>query len=153
LLDATWNQGGMSFVEQFAAPLPGYVMSELLGLPEADVPRFTAWVGCVSRSVGFAFRRGEVPEMEAAARDLNRYVENLLHRARAAPDDDFLSVSVTQNSQEEALSPLEAVIQIVTAILGGSDTTRQALAIQVALLLQHREQWDAVCRNPGLVPD
>jgi cytochrome P450 len=46
----------------------------------------------------------------------------------------------------------ETVIQIVTLILGGSDTTRAALVIQTSLLLQHREQWNSVCRDFALVP-
>jgi hypothetical protein len=37
-------------------------------------------------------------------------------------------------------------------ILAGSDTTRGALAVQVSLLLQHAEQWDAVRANPALIP-
>jgi cytochrome P450 len=44
------------------------------------------------------------------------------------------------------------VIQIVTLILAGSDTTRAAMAIQTSLLLQHREQWEAVCRDGALAP-
>jgi cytochrome P450 len=39
------------------------------------------------------------------------------------------------------------VAQVVTVIIGGSDTTRAAMAMQVALLLQHREQWEAVCND------
>ncbi len=50
------------------------------------------------------------------------------------------------------LSPLEIVMQIVQLIVGGTDTTRIAIVMQVALLLQHREQWDAVCRDPSLIP-
>ena len=49
-------------------------------------------------------------------------------------------------------SDVEMVMQIVTLILAGSDTTRGAGAIQTSLLLQHRDQWDAVCRDPALIP-
>ena len=42
--------------------------------------------------------------------------------------------------------------QVVTIIIAGSDTTRGAIAVQVALLLQHREQWDAICADPALIP-
>jgi cytochrome P450 family 103 len=40
----------------------------------------------------------------------------------------------------------------VQLIIGGTDTTRVAIVAQLALLLQHREQWDAVCRDPALIP-
>lgn len=42
---------------------------------------------------------------------------------------------------------------MTSLIIGGTDTTRVAMASQVALLLQHREQWDAVRADPSLVRD
>jgi hypothetical protein len=50
------------------------------------------------------------------------------------------------------MSPAEVIFQIVQLIVGGTDTTRVAITAEVALLLQHREQWEAVCRDPGLIP-
>src|SRR5258706_10240708 len=50
------------------------------------------------------------------------------------------------------MSPLEILIQFLFVIVAGSDTTRGALAVQTAQLLQHREQWEAVCRDSRLVP-
>jgi len=44
------------------------------------------------------------------------------------------------------MSPLEILIQHLFVIVAGSDTTRGALAVQTAQLLQHREQWEAVSR-------
>ncbi len=43
-------------------------------------------------------------------------------------------------------------MQIAQLIVGGSDTTRVAIVAQVAFCLQHREQWEAACRDPALVP-
>ena len=44
------------------------------------------------------------------------------------------------------------MIRFLFVIVAGSDTTRGALAVQTAQLLQHREQWEAVCRVSRLVP-
>jgi cytochrome P450 family 103 len=44
------------------------------------------------------------------------------------------------------------LIRFLFVIVAGSDTTRGALAVQTAQLLQHREQWEAVCRVSRLVP-
>ena len=49
-------------------------------------------------------------------------------------------------------SAAEMRMQIVSLILAGSDTTRAALAIQTGLLLAHRAQWEAVCRDEALIP-
>ena len=54
--------------------------------------------------------------------------------------------------EADVLSRIEALIQIVTVILAGSDTTRAALTIQTSLLMQHREQWDGLRGDPSLIP-
>ena len=80
------------------------------------------------------------------------YTERLASARRAAPRDDFLSTYLVAADQAGEMSPLEILIQFLFVIVAGSDTTRGALAVQTAQLLQHREQWEAVCRVSRLVP-
>jgi cytochrome P450 len=106
----------------------------------------------VAKAFSSSFAREDVPAIEAAVRDLISYAYGLLESRRATPANDFLSSYVAALDESEKLSAIETVIQIITLILGGSDTTRAAMVIQTALLLQHRNQWDAVCRDFALVP-
>jgi cytochrome P450 family 103 len=152
LIDSVYAQGEMDFLGQFAAVLPARIIGEILGLPETDVPRFTSWVYQLSRALSASFTREEVPEIDTAAGHLTAYVSELLASRRAAPRNDFLTSYAVAVEQEGNLSPIETLIQIVTVIVGGSDTTRTALAMQAALLLQHRDQWDAVCQDAALIP-
>jgi cytochrome P450 family 103 len=94
----------------------------------------------------------EIPESELACQQLRDYVEKTLEDRRRAPRDDFLSDFLAKADAAGELSPLEIIFQIVQLIVGGTDTTRVAIVVQLALLLQHREQWDAVCRDPSLIP-
>jgi len=145
LIDQVESRSEMDFVDDFAAPIPAHIISEILGLPEQDIPEFTRWVYSISRAISFSFLQSDIPDMEDAARNLTEYVRKLLCDRRATPRLDFLSSYVLGVDADEKLSPIEVISQIVTVIIGGSDTTRAAMAIQVFLLLQHREQWDAVC--------
>ena len=43
------------------------------------------------------------------------------------------------------LSEAKILIQVVGLIIAGNDTTRAGLTALVSLLLQHRDQWQAVC--------
>jgi cytochrome P450 len=142
----------MSFLEEFCAPLPARMICALLGVPESDVPRFTSWVYRVARAIGGSFTRDDVPDIEDAARQLTSYVSDLLASRHASPQQDFLTQFVRSVEEEGTLSAIEAVIQIVTVILGGSDTTRTAMAVQVSLLLQEPERWQAVRSDPTLIP-
>jgi cytochrome P450 family 103 len=145
LLDAVEARSEMDLVDEYAALIPAHIISEILGLGESDIPQFTRWVYSISRAISFSFTRDQVPDMEEAAHELTKYVEALLADRRATPRLDFLSSYVLGVDEAAKLTPIEVLSQIVTVIIAGSDTTRAALAIMVHLLLQHREQWEAVC--------
>ena len=71
---------------------------------------------------------------------------------RIHPRDDFLTRLITDLGETGSVTPEEAIVQIMLLIIAGTDTTRVAGGAVVSLLLQHREQWDAVCGDAGLIP-
>jgi cytochrome P450 len=144
LIDQVKSRGEMDLVDDFASLMPAHAVSEVLGLPEPDIPEFTRWVCSISRSISFSFDERDLPDMEDSARRLTDYVRDLLTDRRATPRMDFISSCVMGVDEAGTLSPIEVISQIITVIMAGSDTTRAAMAIQVFLLLQHREQWEAL---------
>lgn len=153
LIDGWHGQGHVEFVEHFASQLPARVISGLLGLPPEDIPATTRLVYEATRFVNLAVGPDEIPLAEAAARELQAYVGALLEDRRRTPREDFLSSFLAAADEGGELSPIEMLFQIFQLIIAGTDTTRVAAVMTVALLLQHRDQWDEVCRNPGLVPE
>lgn len=152
-LISEWRAAGhVEFVEQFAARLPAVVISDLLGLPQQDIPAFTRHVYDVTRFVNLSVRPEEIVVAEGAMRHLLGYVETLLDERRRQPRGDFLSTFLAAADDAGELSPLEMLFQIIILIIGGTDTTRVAAVMQVCLLLQHREQWAEVCLDPALIP-
>ncbi|HVJ44240.1 MAG TPA: cytochrome P450 [Dongiaceae bacterium] len=152
LIDAFYEDGTTDLVGGYTALLPARTISDLLGLPHADIPHFTQLVYEVSRVFSFTFTADEIPALQAAAQKLADYVQGTLEDRRRRPRDDFLSAVLAATDQNDELSSLEVIVQIVTLIVGGTDTTRVAGAMQASLLLQHPAQWDAVCSEPTLVP-
>lgn len=152
LIESWYADGQVEFVGQFAAQLPARVIGDLLGLPRADIPSFTELVYRVTRFISASIPPDAIPESEAACQQLRDYVEKTLEDRRRAPRDDFLSDFLAKADAAGELSPLEIIFQIMQLIVGGTDTTRVAIVVQLALLLQQREQWDAVCRDPSLIP-
>ncbi len=150
LIDRAAAQGEFDFLDSIAEPLPSRLIADILGAPREDAPRFAAMVYEMSRGLG-GFRVENFAPIEAAAEALTGYVEDLLDRRRREPGDDFLTHYLQRVSAEGGLDDSETLIQVVTLIVGGSDTTRFALTALVGLLLDHPEQWQALCADPGLV--
>ena len=151
LIDKHYARGEMRFRDDLAAWIPARVVSDMLGMPATDIPEFTRNVYQLARSLTPSFSRGDVAELNEAAAWLTRYVETLLERRRHEPRDDLLTSYLQAVDEADVLSRIEALMQIVSVILAGSDTTRAALTIQLSLLLQHPDQWEALRRDPSRV--
>lgn len=151
LIDRVFTRGQMNFLGDFASPLPAQLIGEIIGIGAEDVPRFTRWVYNFTRALSVSYTQVDVPQIQADGAALRDYVSAQLEQRRKYPREDFLTSFLQAVEEQATLSPLEAITQVMTVIIGGSDTTRAALTIMVRELLQHREQWDAVCRDPGLI--
>jgi cytochrome P450 family 103 len=152
LLEDWYGVGELDFFEEFAAKLPARVIADLLGLPREDIPEFTLLVYEVTKVLSFGLSPDDIVGIEKAGQRLREYVDKILDERRRNPLGDFLSAFLAAANESGEMSPEEMLYQIFALIVGGTDTTRVAIAMQVALLLQHREQWDEVCRDPAQVP-
>lgn len=140
------------FVARMAARVPAEMMAGILGLPRADSPYFANRVYQLAPAVASIYPIEHHQRIEEAAGQLFDYVGDHLADRLACPRDDMLSslVASWQASQEISFDSL--VHQVLGIVIGGTDTTRAAFAMLVALLLQHPEQWAAVKADPALIP-
>jgi cytochrome P450 len=152
LIDDWYGDGEVDLFDEFASKMPARLIADLLGLPREDIPEFTLLVYEVMKIFNFGLNPDEIAEIEQSAQQLRDYVDEILDERRRNPREDFLSAFLAVATEAGEMSPEEMLYQIFGLIAGGTDTTRVAIASQVALLLQHREQWAEVCRDPALVP-
>ena len=149
-----WIQGRpVDFVDSFAKQIPALTIAHILGMPEEDVPHFTTLSYEAARVTGFNWGPEDLPLMQESCRQMVSSVQQMLMDRRNCPREDFLSRYLAEiEIKADGLSAEEAVTQIVLLIVAGTETTRFAEAVLVSLLMQHRSQWDAICRNPELAP-
>jgi cytochrome P450 family 103 len=144
--------GEMRLRDDYAAVIPAVTIAAILGIPRDDVPLFTSMAYRVSKILTTSWTQEDLPDIEAATRDLSAYVAALIDDRRKWPQGDFLSDYVASVDQAGEMSPVEAVMQIVSVVLGGSDTTRAAIVIMVGLLLERQDGlWKALRYRPAMV--
>jgi cytochrome P450 family 103 len=151
LIDALGNTRPFDLIAQFSSLIPAMTIAGVLGLPEEDVPHFTAVVYELTTFLGYTAGQ-DLPRIKTAAEDLKSYVHRILEDRRIHPRDDFLTRLITDLDKTGSVTPEEAIVQIMFLIIAGTDSTRVAGGAVVSLLLQHREQWDAVCGDADLIP-
>ncbi|MGN7295500.1 cytochrome P450 [Rhizobium sp. SAFR-030] len=152
LIDTFHDSGSFDLASDYAAKLPLLALAGLLGIPEPDVPSFMRDVHAMNEFFRPAPTEQAVSEAEHAALRLRNYLDDLLKDVEKNPSQGFLARYLTL-SEEDELTRLEVLVQIVQLIIGGTESVRTALVAQTVLLLSEPEQWKAVCDDPALVPN
>jgi cytochrome P450 len=144
LLDALPGGEPVDLVPTLACPLPMAVICELVGIPEADRPRWHSYGEVFATGQGG--RLGEViPGFVADARAA-------VAARRAEPTDDLLTDLVQARAEDgDRLSDVEVVALVWQVVLGGQTPTH-LVANGLAALLRHPEQLAALRADPALLP-
>jgi cytochrome P450 len=146
-LDAAGPGATVDLIEGYAYPLPFRVISELLGIPEADRPRLHAWFGVLL--TGWA---GDPPPEAVGASDgIVAYLRELVDTKRQSPAGDLVSV-LAAATEGDALTAQELLSSLFQLIVAGHDTTTSLIGNGVVALLDHPSQLQALLADPGQLP-
>ncbi len=152
VIDGFYDDGEMEFVDSFAAPIPARVIADLFGLPRDDIPDFARDSYEVTQILSFGLSPERIADIDKAGERLRDYIDKILDERRRSPRNDFLSAYLAAATEVGEMSPEEILNQIFLLVAAAVDTTRMSIAAQTSLLLQNRQQWTEVCRDPSLVP-
>jgi len=155
LLDNVQNQGGMDVVSDLAVPLPGFILPEIIGVPEADRPNLLKWTRDITPLFGVA--GGSTIGMEELARKADKaavqfsaLIRQLVEQRRRQPGIDLISMlSVTY--QEQGLNFEELPSVCIQILMAGMLTTTDQIANAVNALLCHPDQLQKLKKNPSLI--
>jgi cytochrome P450 len=123
-------------VDRYARKLPLSVICELLGLPLADRPKFTAWAGGLTRFTGAFGLVGALPKIIA----MKRYMAEQLEAARRGGGAGLIAELVRVEKDGGRISRDEMVAMLFLLLFAGHETTTHLISGSVYELL----------RNPGL---
>jgi len=144
------------FLTQVALELPVQATLLLLGVPEEDRHQLVAHTNAIlayeDRELG-----QETEATRQAAGAMAAYATTLLEARRKAPGDDLFSTLVTAEVEDgsggrQRLSDLELLMFFSLLVAAGSETTRNAIALGMAALIEHPDQLDRLRCGPSLLP-
>lgn len=150
ILDQHGPTGELELLADYASPIPARTIAHILGLGQQDIPRFTSLVYTFTKAFS-SFSASEVPIIEAAVTGLLEYIEDSADRSRRGRGSQLIRDYLASVDSDGGLSHIEAMMQLFSLVVGGSDTTRAAIVIQTSLLLQHREQWQELIDHPDMI--
>jgi cholest-4-en-3-one 26-monooxygenase len=139
LIEEVAGRGQADFVHDISAPLPLYVICELLGAPPEDRDKIFDWSNRLIAQDDPDFRAPEDDGM-AAATELYAYANELAVRRREQPQDDIVTKLLQPHGGEE-LSVDEFDLFVMLLTVAGNETTRNAASGGMLAFFQHPEQW------------
>jgi len=154
IIDAIAERGCCDLVVDVAAKLPTAVICEMLAIPRPDWDMMFA-LG--NMAVG-----GEDPEyqIDASAQktgaraqmEIFNYFMKLIGERRGNPGDDLVSALIHGDIEGDRLSDIEVLFNCFLLILGGQETTRNAISGGINALMHNPADRDRLMRDRSLMP-
>lgn len=138
-------------VADFAGLLPMDVISELMGVPEADRARLRGLADEVMHREEDDF--DVPPAAMTAALELIGYYEGLIAERKAAPRDDLTSALIAAEVDGERLADDEILSFLFLMVIAGNETTTKLLANALYWACRNPDVKRAVLEDPGRVED
>lgn len=139
LIDAIAGREEADFVRDLAAPLPLYVICELLGIPPEDRQKVLTWSNRLVARDDPEIRTSDEQGSEAA-HELYAYANALAEDRRAEPRDDIVTRLVRPHDGEE-LPVKEFDLFVLLLAVAGNETTRNAASGGMLAFFRHPDQW------------
>lgn len=146
------DRGTFDLVETLAAPLPAFLISDILGVPRQDRHRFQQW----SEHIAKYARTFEYEAMKSTDRIYNEmmdYLAGVIEDKRSNPSDDLISQFISAEEEGDRLTAQEINSTSGLLLIAGHETTTRLIGNAVWLLLTHPDQLQMLRDRPELIPN
>jgi cytochrome P450 len=155
ILDAVLDRGTCDFVVDVAARLPMAFICEIMGIPRRDWNDMFTWG---NMALGFEDAEYQVESgspletRQRGAANLGRYCAQHALERRGGDGEDLLSVLGNAEINGRKLTEGELFHNGFQYIVGGLETTRNAISGGLLALIQHPAECAKLINNPALMP-
>lgn len=153
VLAAAAPQGQCDFVRDVAMRIPVEAICELMGVPIEDVDKILGFAHMAMFPADPEYNTGDVGETSMRGFALiTEYCTKLALQRRETPTDDVSSVVGNLRLYDHPLTDAELGWNASQFVLGGLETTRNALSGGVLMLMEHPDQFELLRSDPSLIP-
>ncbi|MGQ4430866.1 MULTISPECIES: cytochrome P450 family protein [unclassified Streptomyces] len=144
LIEAFAEKGSGDLLREYATPLTGAVICELVGIDEPDQPQIRQWMDEYANIDR---------DFTTSALSLFDYTKKLIERRRAEPADDMISTLVqTMDADGDHLTEDEIISMVGVLVNGGYHSTAHFIPNAVITLLDNPDQLALLRARPEALP-
>lgn len=150
-LDRAADAGGMDVIADLSHPLPFWLISEMLGLPEADREDYRRWTEARAGILQPLFSDEALAVANSAFVESEAYLRSLVAERRGRPGDDLLSALIAAEEEGGRLTEGELIANVNMIVSAGFETVMHGIANGVLTLLRHPDQLAELRAHPDLI--
>lgn len=154
LLDQLSREPGVvDIVDRYCAQLPVSIISDILGVPDADRQRILEFGELAAPSLDFGLTWPQYRRVQRGIAGFNFWLTEHLQQLRRNPGDDLMSQLIQKAESGSAETYLdEAELHAVAGLVlaAGFETTVNLLGNGIRMLLDHPEHLATLSQRPHL---
>lgn len=140
----------VDIVPLLSAPLPLLTLCELFNFPSELWVRLYQWTNAFVGEDDPDFRQS--PEsMAAVLGEFIAFAQTLFEERRAKPGNDLATLLANMQTNGEPVPFKEFVGNLILALVGANETTRNSLSHTMAAFSENPDQWDRIRQDPDLL--
>src|SRR6202522_897064 len=152
LLDKAEAKGEFDVMADLANTLAVTVISDMLGVPAGLNARFKHWSDTITGGDNNVPGAPQPPESIRAIDELGDYFTAEIEKRRANPGPDLVSALVAAHDEGDVMSAADLLSFVTLLLVAGNETTTNLIGNGTLALGRHPEQFDALKRNPAMLP-
>lgn len=148
-IDGFIERGSCEVVTELAIPIPVKVIADMLGLPRTLAPRIKTWSDAAVEPLGMMISDERLIECTRLVKEFQDFMIDELEARRGAPRDDLLTHLVQARDADGQPFTIAEMLSLTQQFLvAGNETTTNAIAAGVQLLVEHPDQWASLEADP-----
>jgi cholest-4-en-3-one 26-monooxygenase len=148
LIDEALAKPEIDFVRDIAAPLPLYVICELLGAPVEDRDQLFEWSNQMIGAEDPDYAKDS--DTDTAAAQVYAYANRLAAERRERPRNDIVTKLLQPDENGDVLDEFEFDLFVLLLVVAGNETTRNAASGGMLAFFEHPGQWARLVADPSL---
>jgi cholest-4-en-3-one 26-monooxygenase len=147
------GRGEADFVADIAAPLPSYMICELLGMPIEDRERIFHWSNLLIGGDDPEFNPDPASRAEGmtVAAEVLAYAGEIAALRRDHPGDDIVTQLLLPDDEGRVLTDLEFQLFVLLLLVAGNETTRNSASGGMLAFFDHPDQWQRLLADRSLL--
>jgi cytochrome P450 len=150
LLDTAADRVELDVMADYALVVPAQIISEMLGMPTADMHQLQEWSYALSKGLDPLTTPHERDAADEAGKAMTAYLEQVIADKRGSGGEDILTALLDAQDAGEVLDDEEVLAQVLLLYIAGHETTRNLIGNGLTHLFRFPDELDRFRADPTI---